>query len=125
MSWLITLIVGAVVGVLFGWAMDTNRKIGTWQNVYYGIIGTIVGYWLFVDVLRFGTMNTTIRHFSGVALIWEIIGAIVFLVFINGMILGSMRREGARKSHVYGPGLAKEYQKKCYRDRDKDDENET
>lgn len=117
MSWLITLIIGGVLGALFGWAMDTNYRVGIWQNVFFGMIGSILGYWLFVDVLHLGVMNTRAGYFSGIAFLWEIIGSIVFLVIIS-MIFGYRGMASIERRRHYGQGVAREYEEKHDRDRD-------
>ena len=90
--------------------MQTNRRTGVWSNVFYGIVGSILGYWLFVDVLRLGVMDTSTNYFSGLALIWEIVGAIVFLVIVNMISYGQI--ETIEEKRGYGPSTAKEYREK-------------
>lgn len=85
MSWLITLIVGAVVGLLLGLLSGPFRRFGTASNVLTGIAGAVVGYWLYADVFGIGMTSTTLSLFSSAALLWEIIGAIVWIAIMNAV----------------------------------------
>ena len=46
MDWLITLIIGGIVGWLASIAMKTNAQMGVIANVLVGIAGSLLGYWL-------------------------------------------------------------------------------
>jgi uncharacterized membrane protein YeaQ/YmgE (transglycosylase-associated protein family) len=46
MSWVITLIVGGIVGWLASIIMKTNAQMGIVANVVIGVIGSLLGYWL-------------------------------------------------------------------------------
>jgi uncharacterized membrane protein YeaQ/YmgE (transglycosylase-associated protein family) len=46
MSWVITLIVGGIVGWLASIIMKTNAQMGIVANVVIGIVGSLLGYWL-------------------------------------------------------------------------------
>ena len=46
MEWLITLIIGGVVGWLASIFMKTNAQMGIIANVLVGIVGSLLGYWL-------------------------------------------------------------------------------
>jgi len=45
MSWIVTLIVGGVVGWLASIVMKTNAQMGIIANVLVGVIGSLIGYW--------------------------------------------------------------------------------
>jgi uncharacterized membrane protein YeaQ/YmgE (transglycosylase-associated protein family) len=46
MEWLITLIIGGIVGWLASIFMKTNGQMGILANVLVGIVGSVLGYWL-------------------------------------------------------------------------------
>jgi len=46
MHWIVTLIVGAVVGWLASILMKTNAQMGAIGNIVVGIIGSSLGFWL-------------------------------------------------------------------------------
>ena len=46
MNWIITLVVGGIIGWLASLLMKTNAQMGIIANVIVGIIGSTVGFWL-------------------------------------------------------------------------------
>ena len=46
MSWIISLIIGAIVGWLASIIMKTNAQMGCLANVVIGILGSLLGFWL-------------------------------------------------------------------------------
>lgn len=46
MSWIVTLIIGGVVGWLASIIMKTNAQMGLVANVLIGVGGSVLGYWL-------------------------------------------------------------------------------
>jgi uncharacterized membrane protein YeaQ/YmgE (transglycosylase-associated protein family) len=46
MHWIITVIVGGVVGWLASILMKTNAQMGIIANIVVGIVGSILGFWL-------------------------------------------------------------------------------
>ena len=46
MNWIVTLIVGAIVGWLASILMKTNAQMGAIANILVGIIGSSIGFWL-------------------------------------------------------------------------------
>src|SRR5262249_12791719 len=46
MHWIVTLIVGAVVGWLASILMKTNAQMGAIANIVAGIVGSSLGFWL-------------------------------------------------------------------------------
>jgi uncharacterized membrane protein YeaQ/YmgE (transglycosylase-associated protein family) len=45
MSWIISLIIGGVVGWLASIVMKTNAQMGMIANVLVGIVGSMLGFW--------------------------------------------------------------------------------
>jgi uncharacterized membrane protein YeaQ/YmgE (transglycosylase-associated protein family) len=46
MNWIITLVVGGVIGWLASILMKTDKQMGIISNVIVGIIGSSLGFWL-------------------------------------------------------------------------------
>jgi uncharacterized membrane protein YeaQ/YmgE (transglycosylase-associated protein family) len=46
MDWIITIIVGGIVGWLASIVMRTNAQMGVLANVLVGILGSLLGRWL-------------------------------------------------------------------------------
>ena len=70
MSWIISLIIGGIIGWLASIVMKTNAQMGLIANVLVGIVGSMLGYWL-AGVLGIGAAG----------------GIVGFLVAIAGAVL--------------------------------------
>ncbi|NDP38286.1 MAG: GlsB/YeaQ/YmgE family stress response membrane protein [Rhodoferax sp.] len=46
MSWIISLIIGGIVGWLASIVMKTNAQMGWIANVLVGVVGSMLGYWI-------------------------------------------------------------------------------
>ena len=46
MSWIITLVIGGIVGWLASIIMKTNAQMGLIANILVGIVGSLIGYWV-------------------------------------------------------------------------------
>ena len=46
MNWLVTIVVGAIVGWLASMVMKTNAQMGAIANIVVGIVGSSLGFWL-------------------------------------------------------------------------------
>ena len=46
MNWLVTILIGGVIGWLASMMMKTNAQMGLLANVIVGIIGSSLGFWL-------------------------------------------------------------------------------
>ncbi|MCL7979245.1 MAG: GlsB/YeaQ/YmgE family stress response membrane protein [marine benthic group bacterium] len=46
MNWLVTIVIGGIVGWLGSLVMKTDMQMGLIANVIVGIIGSSLGYWL-------------------------------------------------------------------------------
>jgi uncharacterized membrane protein YeaQ/YmgE (transglycosylase-associated protein family) len=46
MEWIITLIIGGVIGWLASIMMKADAQMGLIANVLVGIVGSLLGYWL-------------------------------------------------------------------------------
>ena len=46
MHWIVTLIIGGLVGWLASLVMKTNAQMGIIANVIVGIVGSLLGFWI-------------------------------------------------------------------------------
>jgi uncharacterized membrane protein YeaQ/YmgE (transglycosylase-associated protein family) len=83
MSWIISLIIGGVVGWLASIVMKTNAQMGWIANVLVGVVGSLLGFWI-AGLLGIAPTGGILRFVVALA------GA-VLLIFILGK-LGVFRR---------------------------------
>ncbi len=73
MNWIITLVVGGIVGWLASILMKTNVQMGCVANVIVGVIGSVIGFWL-AGLLGLAAYGSFVRWLVAVAgaviLIW-------------------------------------------------------
>jgi len=46
MSWIVTIVVGGIIGWLASIIMKTNAQMGIIANVVVGIVGSSLGFWM-------------------------------------------------------------------------------
>lgn len=83
MSWIISLIIGGIVGWLASIVMKTNAQMGWIANVLVGVVGSLLGFWI-AGLLGIVPTGGILRFVIAVA------GA-VLLIFILGK-LGIFRK---------------------------------
>jgi uncharacterized membrane protein YeaQ/YmgE (transglycosylase-associated protein family) len=83
------LVVGAFVGWLASMLMKTNAQQGTLLNILTGVVGAVLGGWVFGDVLGIGSAHQS-GALSIVGILWATAGACVFIG-----LLKLLRRMGA------------------------------
>jgi len=73
MNWIITIVIGGIIGWLASIVMKTNAQMGIIGNVIVGIVGSSLGFWL-AGVLGLGAGSTIGAYLIAVAgaavLIW-------------------------------------------------------
>jgi uncharacterized membrane protein YeaQ/YmgE (transglycosylase-associated protein family) len=84
MSWIISLIIGGVVGWLASIVMKTNAQMGLIANVLVGVVGSALGFWI-AGLLGIAPAGGILRFVIALA------GAML-LIFILGR-LGVFRRK--------------------------------
>ncbi len=83
MSWIVSLIIGGIVGWLASIVMKTNAQMGWIANVLVGVVGSLLGFWI-AGLLGIVPTGGVLRFVVAVA------GA-VLLIFILGK-LGIFRK---------------------------------
>lgn len=84
MDWLVIIIVGGIIGWLASLMMKTDAQQGILLNVIIGIVGSLLGRWLFVDVLGIGAATAT-GTFSFWGLFFGILGAIILIAILKAL----------------------------------------
>lgn len=74
MNWLISLIIGGIVGWIASIIMKTNAQMGVIANVLVGVVGSVLGFWI-AGTLGIGGSGVIARFLIG------LLGA-VLLIFI-------------------------------------------
>lgn len=73
MNWIITIVIGGIIGWLASIVMKTNAQMGIIGNVIVGIVGSSLGFWI-AGVLGIGAGGTIGAYLIAVAgaavLIW-------------------------------------------------------
>lgn len=76
MSWIITLIIGGIVGWLASILMKTNAQMGLIANVLVGVVGSALGFWIagLVGLAPTGGVLRFVVALAGAALLIFILG---------------------------------------------------
>jgi uncharacterized membrane protein YeaQ/YmgE (transglycosylase-associated protein family) len=83
MGWIVTIVIGGLVGWLASILMKTNAQMGLVANVLVGIVGSSLGFWI---AGQLGVAATT-----GIVRFAIAIGGAALLIFVLGK-LGIFRR---------------------------------
>ena len=76
MNWIVTIVLGGIVGWLASIMMKTNAQMGLIANVIIGIVGSILGFWLagVLGLAVYGLIVQGIVAVAGAALLIFILG---------------------------------------------------
>ena len=80
MGWIIAIIVGGVIGWLASMVMGRDASMGIFWNIIVGLIGSLIGGWVGVNVLGIGS---TLTSFSIPGLLMSFVGAVILLAIAN------------------------------------------
>ncbi len=84
MSWIITIIIGALIGWIASMIMRTDEQQGAIANILIGIVGSLLGQWLFSGILGLGTADAAgTLSFTGV--FWGVVGAVVLIGLLKAV----------------------------------------
>lgn len=81
---IVTVILGAIVGALARLVLPGRQNISTLMTVVLGILGALVGSWLWTGVFNKGNTN----GIDWIALIMGVIVAAVLIVVYERMVAG-------------------------------------
>jgi uncharacterized membrane protein YeaQ/YmgE (transglycosylase-associated protein family) len=76
MGWIISLIIGGIVGWLASIVMKTNAQMGLVANVLVGVVGSLLGHWIAgaLGIAPAGGIMGFIVSIAGAALLIFILG---------------------------------------------------
>lgn len=83
MGWIITIIIGGIIGWLASIVMKTNAQMGIIANVLVGVAGSIIGSWL-AGVLGVPPSSALVGYLI------SIVGAVILIAILKA--LGFFRR---------------------------------
>lgn len=83
MNWIISLIIGGIVGWLASIIMKTNAQMGVIANVLVGVVGSMLGFWI-AGILGIAPHGSILNFLIA-------LGGAVLLIFILGK-LGVLRK---------------------------------
>ena len=66
MGWIITLVIGGIIGWLASMVMKTNAQMGAIANVIVGIVGSSLCFWL-AGLLGIGAGNAAVGYIIAIA----------------------------------------------------------
>ena len=84
MGWIILILVGAFIGWIASMIMSTDEQQGALANIGIGIVGSLLGSWLFGSVLGIGGA-TVAGTLSLWGIIWGVIGAVVLIALLKAL----------------------------------------
>ena len=78
MQWIVTLVVGGVVGWLASMVVGTNAQMGVLANVVVGIVGSTFGFWLagVIGLAAYGAIASWLVAVAGAAILIVIAKAV-------------------------------------------------
>ena len=76
MSWIVTLIIGGIVGWLASIVMKTNAQMGLIANILIGVVGSLLGFWIagLLGIAPTGGILRFVIAFAGAVLLIFILG---------------------------------------------------
>jgi uncharacterized membrane protein YeaQ/YmgE (transglycosylase-associated protein family) len=82
MGWLITIVIGGIVGWLASIVMKTNAQMGLIANVIVGVVGSAIGFWI-AGLLGFAATNAVVGYIVAIAGAAILIGLLKALGFFK------------------------------------------
>jgi len=78
MNWIVTLVIGGVIGWLASIVMKTNAQMGLIANVLVGIVGSSLGFWLagMLGLAAYGSVAQWLVGIAGAAILIGILRAL-------------------------------------------------
>jgi uncharacterized membrane protein YeaQ/YmgE (transglycosylase-associated protein family) len=78
MNWIVTIVIGGIVGWLASILMKTNAQMGLIANVLVGIVGSSLGFWL-AGMLGLGASGAVAQWLVSIA------GAAILIVILKAL----------------------------------------
>jgi uncharacterized membrane protein YeaQ/YmgE (transglycosylase-associated protein family) len=84
-SFIVTILVGALCGWLASIIMKTNAQQGAFLNIIIGIVGSIIAQFVFVNLLHIGGAAAAGDGFHFTSILWGVIGSVILIVILKGL----------------------------------------
>jgi uncharacterized membrane protein YeaQ/YmgE (transglycosylase-associated protein family) len=81
-DWIVVILTGALIGWLASLVMKTDSSMGMLANILVGIVGSLLGRWLFADVLGIGSASAA-GTFTLLGVLWGVVGAVILLAILR------------------------------------------
>jgi len=78
MGWLVTIVIGGIVGWLASIVMKTNAQMGLFANVIVGIVGSALGFWL-AGLLGLAATSSIVGYIISIA------GAAILILILKAL----------------------------------------
>jgi len=78
MGWIVTIVIGGIIGWLASIVMKTNAQMGLIANVIVGVVGSLLGAWL-AGVLGVATSSAIVGY------IISIVGAVILIAILKAV----------------------------------------
>ncbi len=78
MGWIVTLVIGGIVGWLASMVAGTNSQMGVAGNVVVGIVGSLLGFWLagMIGLAAYGAVASWLVSVAGAAILIFLLKAV-------------------------------------------------
>lgn len=84
MSWIVAIIVGAFIGWIASLIMKTDQEQGAFANIIIGIVGSLLGKYIFADVLGIGGAEASGTLSLG-GVLWGVAGAVLLVGILKAL----------------------------------------
>jgi len=78
MGWIVTIVIGGIVGWLASIVMKTNAQMGLIANVIVGVVGSLLGAWL-AGLLGVPATSAVVGY------IISIVGAVILIALLKAL----------------------------------------
>ncbi|MBZ9753558.1 GlsB/YeaQ/YmgE family stress response membrane protein [Deinococcus sp. HMF7604] len=85
MSWIVTILVGALCGWLASIIMKTNAQQGAIANILIGIVGSLLAQAVFGNWLNIGGAGAAGDGFSFWSIVWGVVGSVVLIALLKAL----------------------------------------
>lgn len=84
MSWIILIIVGGIIGYIASLIAKTNSRQGWLADIIIGILGALLGKWIFADLLGIGSAAAA-GTLTIAGILWGIVGAVILILLLRAL----------------------------------------
>jgi uncharacterized membrane protein YeaQ/YmgE (transglycosylase-associated protein family) len=85
MGWIITILVGALIGWLASMIMKTDAQQGAVANILIGIVGSLLAQAVFGNWLNIGGAYSAGGGFSFWSIVWGVVGSVVLIAILKAL----------------------------------------